>query len=117
MVTAFLSKHRTWICFKCRGAQVQTLGHMLFFVTTLIAVCQSKLAGLEKRETIVRTKHINQKLYLSYRVLSIKNHYPNTRVILQIIQSRNKVSQLSVCLVWVVTVEILAFLESKILTL
>lgn len=93
------------------------MGHMLFFVTTLIAVCQSKLAGLEKRETIVRTKHINQKLYLSYRVLSIKNHYPNTRVILQIIQSRNKVSQLSVCLVWVVTVEILAFLESKILTL
>uniref|UniRef100_A0A8C0AS75 Calcium-activated potassium channel BK alpha subunit domain-containing protein n=1 Tax=Buteo japonicus TaxID=224669 RepID=A0A8C0AS75_9AVES len=26
-----------------------------------------------------------------YRVLSIKNHYPNTRVILQIIQSCNKV--------------------------
>uniref|UniRef100_A0A663MIT8 Calcium-activated potassium channel BK alpha subunit domain-containing protein n=1 Tax=Athene cunicularia TaxID=194338 RepID=A0A663MIT8_ATHCN len=39
---------------------------------------------------LARTEHVNPKLYLYYRVLSIKNHYPNTRVILQIIQSHNK---------------------------
>lgn len=61
------------------------------------------LAGLEKWGVVARRKHINLKLYLSYRVLSIKNHYPKTRVILQIIQSRNKVWPWSVsvgCYSW-----------------